>query len=241
MTMRAMLKPLIPTRLHAPLRYWYEVLYDRAFIKAYAQEGEDLILYRIFEQTPPGFYVDIGAHHPRRFSSTYLFYQRGWRGINIDAMPGSMDLFRRIRPRDINLESAISEDGLPKTLLIFSDLALNTFDAERAQEYIAGGYHIVARREVATQTLRDVLRQWLPPGRAIDFMTVDVEGFELQILRSNNWQLFRPTYLLVEYLGCHSVSEAIGGEINAFLVSQGYDLFAKTPDTLIFRTKSDMS
>ena len=116
MTMRAMLKPLIPTRLHAPLRYWYEVLYDRAFIKAYAQEGEDLILYRIFEQTPPGFYVDIGAHHPCCFSSTYLFYQRGWRGINIDAMPGSMDLFRRIRPRDINLESAISEDGTPENV-----------------------------------------------------------------------------------------------------------------------------
>src|SRR5690242_3324544 len=66
-------------------------------VKSYSQEGEDRILHSIFETVADGFYVDIGAHHPKRFSNTYLFYQRGWRGINVDAMPGSMVRFKRVR------------------------------------------------------------------------------------------------------------------------------------------------
>src|SRR4051794_14772116 len=67
---------------------------------SYSQEGEDMILRRFFEEHGKGFYVDVGAHHPKRFSNTYSFYKQGWSGINIDAMPGSMARFRRVRPRD---------------------------------------------------------------------------------------------------------------------------------------------
>jgi FkbM family methyltransferase len=233
----ARLRRLLPTPLRAELRYWREVWFDDDFLKTYAQESEDLILHRVFEQRASGFYVDIGAHHPRRFSNTHFFYQRGWRGINIDAMPGCMRLFRRVRPRDINLECAITENGQPATLLVFDDLALNTFDAERAQAYIASGYRIVERREVVTERLADVLRKWLPQGCAIDFMSIDVEGLELQVLRSNDWQNFSPGYVLVEYLGLNSVSDAIEAEVSCYLVDQGYELFAKTANTLIFRAK----
>ena len=73
----------------------------------YSQNGEDLILNRFLENKKNGFYIDIGAHHPIRFSNTYLFYKKGWRGINIDAMPGSMDLFNKIRSRDINIEKEL--------------------------------------------------------------------------------------------------------------------------------------
>ena len=68
-----------------------------------------MILRRIFIGKLTGFYVDIGAHHPKRFSNTYIFYQRGWRGINIDAKPGTKEVFNKLRPRDINLEVPISE------------------------------------------------------------------------------------------------------------------------------------
>ncbi|MFM6346540.1 MAG: hypothetical protein ACKPFK_15520, partial [Dolichospermum sp.] len=76
---------------------------------SYSQEGEDLILARFFEKEKNGFYVDIGAHHPQRFSNTYYFYLKGWSGINIDAMPGSMKIFDDLRPLDINLEIPISD------------------------------------------------------------------------------------------------------------------------------------
>src|SRR5690554_6253894 len=93
------------------LRRWRSIRdrYLRDFSrKSYSQEGEDILLEKLFEGKNDGFYVDVGAHHPRRFSNTYLLYRRGWRGINIDAMPGSMAEFRRLRGRDINLEIPIS-------------------------------------------------------------------------------------------------------------------------------------
>ena len=74
----------------------------------YSQNGEDLILNRFLENKEKGFFIDVGAHHPIRFSNTYLFYKKGWSGINIDAMPGSMTKFNKIRPKDINIAHRLS-------------------------------------------------------------------------------------------------------------------------------------
>ena len=82
--------------------------FDSYALKSYSQEGEDMILMRLFENQKMGFYVDVGAHHPKRFSNTYFFYKLGWKGINVDAMPGSMTAFNRIRARDINIEKPVS-------------------------------------------------------------------------------------------------------------------------------------
>src|SRR5689334_5444047 len=81
----------------------------RYFRHSFAQEGEDLVRASFFEGRRNGFFVDVGAHHPKRFSNTYHFYLfRERRGINIDATPGSMTAFRRARPEDINIEAAVS-------------------------------------------------------------------------------------------------------------------------------------
>jgi hypothetical protein len=84
-------------------------LFDSFALTSYSQEGEDLILRKIFENQQQGFYIDVGAHHPKRFSTTYVFYKHGWRGINIDAMPDSLKVFNKFRKRDINLEKAFSD------------------------------------------------------------------------------------------------------------------------------------
>lgn len=78
---------------------------------SYSQNGEDRVLWRYFERQRNGFYVDIGAHHPFRFSNTALFYEANWRGINVDAMPNSMKAFNKYRKRDVNLESAVGIDS----------------------------------------------------------------------------------------------------------------------------------
>jgi hypothetical protein len=82
--------------------------FDNPF-RCYGHSGEDLVLDRLLNGKRMGFYIDVGAHHPTRFSNTYLFYKKGWSGINIDANPKSMELFNRRRSRDINIEVGIAK------------------------------------------------------------------------------------------------------------------------------------
>ena len=83
-----------------------------------------------------GFFVDVGAHHPQRFSNTYYFYLKGWSGINIDAMPGSMKIFDDLRSRDINLEIPISDKSEILTYYEFDEPALNSFSLSLSHERI---------------------------------------------------------------------------------------------------------
>lgn len=193
-----------------------------------------MILRRLFEGKADGFYVDAGAHHPRRFSNTCFFYKLGWSGVNIDAAPGSMALFRKWRPWDINVEAALGREPRALTFYIFDEPALNTFDRELAHSRSQGAYRIVREQTLCTRTLAEVLAEHLPKGRRIDFMTVDVEGMDLEVLQSNNWERFRPTYVLVECLGVEP-AQLEQESVCQFLTAQGYHFFAKTANTVIFK------
>lgn len=202
---------------------------------AYSQEGEDMILDRVFEKKAEGLYVDVGAHHPIRLSNTYLFYRRGWRGINIDAAPGSMAAFNDLRPGDINVEVAIGEKPGTLPFHIFKDPALSTFDAAVAKERIA--HPLLEIKPIEIRTLAQVLEEFLPAGKPIDFLSVDVEGFDLAVLRSNDWNRFRPEYVLAEDFYCENVEGALKTSMAAFLNSVGYSLFARTAHTQIYKRR----
>jgi FkbM family methyltransferase len=203
-------------------------------VRTYSQEGEDMMLRRLFEDEKQGFYVDVGAHHPKLFSNTCLFYAMGWRGINIDALPGSMKRFQRARPRDINLEKAISDKRETLTFYVFDEPALSGFSESLTRKRVAeGNYHIVDQRQVTTEPLSDILEAYLPNGQRIDFLSVDVEGHDLRVLRSNDWKKYRPRAVLVESLmtGLEEISQS---ETYRFMKSERYTLLAKSLSTLIF-------
>jgi len=207
---------------------------------SYSQEGEDRILARLFTDQSAGFYVDVGAHHPLRYSNTYIFYLQGWRGINIEARPGSLQLFDQLRPRDINLELAISDKRESLTYYEFNDTALNGFAKEMA--FKANGtahYRIINTRVIQTVTLAEILDKYLPASQSIDFLSVDVEGLDEQVLRSNNWDKYRPRIILAEDIGYSSFLEAAQSPIGAMLQPYGYNLYCKTMNTLIFRLRSE--
>jgi len=209
--------------------------FDGYALKSYSQEGEDMILRRLFEKDKKGFYVDVGAHHPKRFSNTFFFYKKGWRGINIDAMPNSMRLFDKIRPRDINLEVPISNKKQKLKYYMFNEPALNGFSKELAEKRDGKNhYKIISLKEMETSTLEEILKKYLPHGQKIDFMSIDVEGLDLQALKSNNWRLFRPKFVLVEILGS-SIKEITNSKEYKYLTGFGYEIFAKTVNTVIFR------
>lgn len=202
---------------------------------SYSQEGEDLILKRIFEDQGKGFYIDVGAHHPKRFSNTYLFYKKGWKGINIDATPGSMGEFRKIRPRDINLEKAISDKKEILKYYIFNEPALNTFSITEAKKKNGlREFKIVEELEIQTFQLSEILKEFIQLEQKIDFLTIDVEGFDFKVLKSLDWSIHQPSVVLIEALSL-DVENLMTDEIYIFLKRKSYKLIAKTFNTLIFK------
>jgi len=202
-------------------------------IKCYSQEGEDMILRRLFAGQAYGFYIDIGAHHPWRFSNTYYFYRQGWRGINIDAMPGSMREFTKARPQDINLEVPIAKQDQQLDFFCFNEPALNTFDPVRAQQLEQETrYRVIQKVTLSTQRLAVLLDHYLASGQVIDFMSIDVEGYDVQVLASNDWSWFVPRVILIED---HTVYlNKIVSLDHKLLQANGYRLFASTYNTNIY-------
>jgi FkbM family methyltransferase len=202
---------------------------------SFSQEGEDRILARLTEQQGPGFYVDVGAHHPTRFSNTALLYLAGWSGINIDPTPGTQRTFAKARPRDVNLQVGVAREPTTATLHEFSDPALNTFDARRAADLEATtDYRAVRTVQVEMLPLRAILDSHLPPGRAIDVLTVDAEGTDLEVLESNDWVRFRPRFVLAEWLGGVSLLDLPEAPLVAYLARQSYTPIARTVNTVFF-------
>jgi FkbM family methyltransferase len=201
---------------------------------SYSQEGEDLVLSRIFESQESGFFVDIGALHPQRFSNTYKFYRAGWRGINVDAMPGSMEIFRKIRPEDINLEIPVSDKIEHLDYHVFNEPALNTFSKELADERSQKEqYHVERVINIKTNTLENILDEHLPKNQKIDFMTIDAEGLDFQILTSNNWAKYSPQIVLIE--NELELTEVLGSKSDLFMNEKGYKIYAKTVNTYFYK------
>jgi FkbM family methyltransferase len=198
-------------------------------IHSFSQDGEDMLLRGVFEGRSSGFYVDVGAHHPQRFSNTYYFYLMGWRGINIDAMPGSMEAFKQWRPRDINLEVGVSETSGMLPYYAFDESALNGFSKEVADRIVESGkYRLEFTKPVPTRPLAQILDEYLPANQTIDFLTIDAEGLDDIVLRSNDWKKYRPLVIVAEPLHAAPASGA------QFLKDLGYREICSTMRTKFF-------
>lgn len=207
-------------------------------LRCYGQDGEDLILDRLLQHQAKGFYVDVGAHHPVRFSNTFLFYRRGWHGINIDAMPGAMSAFNRLRPRDINIECGVSDCAGKLMFHRFNEPALNTFDAAEAAHKNKPPYHLIDTVEVTVDRLDVLLGRHLPADQQIDFLSVDVEGKDEEVLRSNDWSRYRPRFILAETLRTDMLHL---GECSVvqLLCGVGYTPVGKAYNTCFFAREAD--
>jgi len=199
----------------------------------YSQEGEDLFLHRLLVDQPEGFYVDVGALHPVRFSNTYLLYKKGWSGVNIDATPGAMEKFNRLRPRDINVECMIASDTTPQTYFQFGEPALNTMSEEMARKREMQGFPVIAKTVLHPRPLSAILEANMPANKAIDVMSVDVEGLDLAVLESNDWQRFRPRIIIAELLETR-LADVAKSDIHAFLAARGYVMASKLFNSAVF-------
>jgi FkbM family methyltransferase len=224
----------------SPQLYWYLLQGFNEIIngfthKSYSLEGEDMVLRRIFDEQLTGFYIDVGAHHPKRFSNTYYFYCKGWKGINIDCTPGSMFRFKYRRRKDINLEYAISDRFERLKLYKYDEPAMNTFVPEQVSGCL-NEKKLLKVVDINSVTLEYVLDKYLPKNTQIDFLSIDVEGMDLKVLHSNNWNKYRPKVVLVEDLLNNDTLTA-ESEVVRFMESIEYVLYAKTLKTFIFRER----
>jgi len=213
------------------------LMYNRYFRKSYSQDGEDMLLMSLFDgrQDYKGFYIDIGAHDPIRFSNTQYFYEKGWRGINIDATPGSMRRFNELRSEDINIECGVSDKKENLLYYSFAEAALNSFDPVLSENRINNGWILKEKIEIPVLSLNDILRKYLPVNQSVDFIDIDVEGMELQILKNFDFDKYAPKYFLLEDLNnVNSVLSEIDSEINIFMKSKNYFPVLKCKRTIIY-------
>lgn len=205
--------------------------------QSYSQEGEDLILSQFIDvqSTQKGFYVDVGAHHPFRLSNSYIFYKNSWSGICIDPNPETKILFEKFRPRDIFIECGVSKELSTLPYYMFNEAALNTFDAETAN--LRNGlqnYKLLEVKYIITDSLSSILEKNAPKNKKFAFMTIDAEGYDLQVLESNDWIKFRPEYLVVE-CSESNILNLQNNEVVSFLKSVGFYPYSKTGNSVIFQ------
>jgi FkbM family methyltransferase len=189
-------------------------------VNSYSQYGEDLIIDGIIGNKTNGFFIDVGANDPIILNNTKRFYDRGWTGINIEPNPF---LFKNIidcRHRDINLNVGIGSQEQILPFYVLSADTLSTFDRQSAERnYRDLGERIVKTIHIQTLPLLKIFETYAK-DQIVDFISIDVEGYELEVLKSNNWKRYRPYLLVIEI-----TPRAI--DIIPFLKDQGYELVFK--------------
>lgn len=168
-------------------------------IISYAQNREDLILAGFFSDEEIGFYIDIGANSPLIDSVTKIFYDKGWNGINIEPIHSYYEQLKKLRTRDTNLNIGISNRAGKLDLREYGGTGLSTFsDALKGQYADAPDYFTEDFKdyEVRVDTLANVFKK--QKVQRISFMKIDVEGYEHNVLESNDWTLYRPEVICIE-------------------------------------------
>jgi len=223
------LRARVRYKLWAPLRANRHFAYDLS----HSQFGEDMVLRHLLADVSRGTFVDIGAYHPVHYSNTYHFYCRGWSGLNIDANPYVIDLFRILRPRDINVCAAVSDNSNEiVTFFRFAPAVFSTIDECFAQRWQSlPGVRLVDRCEVRPRTIGDLLESYLNHTQ-LDLFTVDVEGSDERILTTVDWSKYRPRVICFE-LHDTKLENLSDATAVTFLKREGYQLEARCGPSVI--------
>ena len=163
---------------------------------SYAQNFEDVMLWRALGHIPNGLYVDVGAQHPRIDSVSRAFYEHGWRGVHVEPVPAFAQMLREDRPDETVLQVALGETEGTLALNVFADTGLSTAVSAYAERHVAERNYAVDRIEVPVLTLGAALKAL--QGRDIHWLKIDVEGFEEQVLRGWDSTLLRPWVIVIE-------------------------------------------
>lgn len=164
---------------------------------SYAQNFEDVMLWRALKHVEEGFYIDVGALSPHFDSVTRAFYERGWRGISVEPNPEYHRQLQESRERDLNLCLALSDESGSGSINLIDNPGLSTLDDGIAQRHVEAGF-TVEKLQVELATLDQLWEEHVPEGQDVHFLKIDVEGFEGRVIRGNDWRRHRPWIVVVE-------------------------------------------
>jgi FkbM family methyltransferase len=180
-------------------KIFYEIFFRSKILvtrKSYGFEFEDITINKYLKNIKKGFYVDIGAFNPIRGSNTYLLFKKGWSGINVDADENSIKIFNILRRKDYNFNYAISSSkkkelklyyeknssGVKTTVTKFRDLTLKKFKFKK----------------VKVSTFKSLIKKTKYYKKRIDFLNIDCEGNDFDVLKSVNIKTYKPKIICIE-------------------------------------------
>ena len=177
-----------------------------------------------------GFYIDIGANHPVMLSATYLLYKSGWRGLTVEPIPSLSSLHQRLRPRDTRLNVGIGLRGGTQPFWETAPHYFSSFSKKAAVEAEASGWcRILRERQVQVVTPREIL-QHIHHGVRVNYLSIDTEGLDSEILACWPWDQCRP-----DIVGCEA-SAVEASDAQRILAAQGYAVVKKFPVTAFWRS-----
>ena len=202
----------------------------REYLKSYSQYGEDIVIYRLFEQLhiEKPSYIDIGAHHPYYISNTALLYETGSRGINIEANPILFRAFEKERRQDVNICCGVGKEvGNMPFYMIDEYSGRNTFIKELAEKFVQSNPDFCIQKvmQVEVQTLDQIVRKYVRGGVFPDYLSIDIEGLEYDVPCSYNLKENGPKILTLEIMHNHL---SVKPDLEKVLKHAEYFLYLKT-------------
>ena len=206
---------------------------------SYSLNGVDLIISYLFKDLKKGIYVDVGAQHPISNNNTFLLFKKGWRGVNIDLDKENINLLNISRPKDFNFNYAISSKKGKKKLFFYHDKSpINTLDEKVSMHQKVKVNKI---KEVDVVTLDKVLS--FTDFEKINFLNIDVEGHELDVLKGFNFEKYRPEAINVEFLDLkmkklelknNDLNNILNSDLYKYITSKNYHFVNWLHGDLIF-------
>jgi FkbM family methyltransferase len=197
--------------------------FNNAFSISWSQGGEDLALLHAIAGKRDGLFIDVGAHHPYRFSVTHHLSRIGWRGVNVDANGELIKIFNQERKRDINICAAVGTEN-SYTFTIFKEPALSSVNNEWKDKFQADGWEVERTVTVPGITLREIYDQNFLK-ECIDLLSIDAEGSDFNVLKSMDFESLEkdrfPRFLLLE--ATPPVISALKTDSVEYAIGLGYE------------------
>ena len=212
---------------------------NRKYLNNGSQFGEDKFIYNLFEKNYVGKYLDVGCFHPTKHNNTSLFYKNGWQGINIDLNSLAIDLFNFMRPNDININTAVSSEESEKTLFFLSENNTQNTLSENQLLFLKKHHNLrddeIIKKIIQTRRLDNILEE--NNFDNIDFMNLDVEGHELEVLKTINFKKTKVRYICIEMINHNDLSIKNSDQILDLLETNKFEQLKKFDFNYILKNK----